>query len=127
MNKPSLKKFISSNIGNFLDKRSELGLENNRIIFYTPIGVIEGDYIDKGIDKIDELDSEYSILATICEGLYDEYVETYESEKSPLPGDDGFLILKDVVIRNSNNTFRIPSFILFYDQIIGISIGNIDL
>lgn len=35
MAKPSLKKFISSNIGNFLDKRSELGLENNRIIFFT--------------------------------------------------------------------------------------------
>lgn len=127
MAKPSLKKFISSNIGNFLDKRSELGLENNRIIFYTPIGVIEGDYINKDIDNIDELDNEYSALLVMCESLYDEYVETYESEKSPLSGNDGFLILKNVVIRNSNNTFRIPSFILFYDQIIGISIGNIDL
>ena len=60
----------------------------------------------------------------------EEYLKNITSTDSEpvIVGNDGYIILKDVKIRStsSNTITHMPFMVVFYDQIIGVSIGNIN-
>ena len=42
-----------------------------------------------------------------------------------LDGDDGFFTLKNVTIQSANTTANVPFMVVFFDQVIGVTIiGN---
>lgn len=41
-----------------------------------------------------------------------------------LPGDDGYFVLRDAQVKEGMNTYDFGELIVFYDQIIGISLGK---
>lgn len=116
MDRESLKKCICKF---FVDAPSIEGLENNKIIFITSIGMI----IANGID---DSSAEHSVITKLTESIAEVYCESHNIGDEPLPENDGYILLKDVVIKNSNTTYNFNEIVLFYDQIIGITIGNIE-
>jgi hypothetical protein len=128
MDRPSLKKDIVSMLSYATDTE-ELG--KNDVVIITAFGIVSGriPHIADPEDPKESDDSEEpGLLDKITEELVKKYRERHGIGKDEkLPGNDGCLALKDVSIRTAaNNTFNLPELIIFYDQIIGIAIGNLE-
>lgn len=97
------------------------GLEDNDLILTTSAGIIFGKLIS------DE-EANNDPFAIVCGKIAEDYQKENFSSDSCLPGNDGYLYLKDVKIKStsSNLTTRLPLLIVFFDQIIGVSIGRCD-
>ncbi|MDU7338076.1 MAG: hypothetical protein E7L17_08180 [Clostridium sp.] len=132
MDNPSLKKNIVSHMYSSLF--SEF-LESNSLILLTPMGVIKGKPVDvkEALDKVSKntdfsklSSSEISCgaIAQLTENAADEYQKEF-SISFPLKGNDGYIILKNVTFDNSNKSYNLPALVVFFDQIIGITIANI--
>lgn len=100
------------------------GLENNRLIVYTPAGtfvgtplLLEEDVEDNNINK-----SIFSLLQSVAK---DYRSENGIPENQNLDNNDGCFLLSDVTLITGNSKNHIPVLVLFYDQITGISIGNL--
>ena len=92
-------------------------LRDNKLILVTPFGVVSGYACDKENVNQDEVGA--SLLTALTEKMVDDF------GKENIDGNDGYLILSDVTIRAAGNmTYNIPNLIVFYDQIIGATIGN---
>jgi hypothetical protein len=123
MDRPSIKKFLITRMCAIPNVE---GLENNDINFLTPAGIISGkiyEYSDE-----DDTKKTSDILAHVTEDFTTEYKETYEV-KSPLPENDGFIMLQDVKLRHisTNIIINLPQLTVFYDQITGIFLGNLSI
>lgn len=102
------------------------GLENNELILTTAAGNICGKLISD-----DQLDSETDlsgVIANICGEISKKYLDNLSSTEFGVDGNDGYLFLTDVSIKSCSSNFitHLPFMVVFYDQIIGVSIGRND-
>lgn len=68
-----------------------------------------------------------NLIAATCDKITCSYREDRNiPEGTMLDGNDGYIALKNVTINNGKNPFNIPFLCVFYDQIIGVSIGKIN-
>ena len=104
------------------------GLEKNDLILTTSAGIISGKLPSE--QEIDDEKSLYGVLYKICNNTKEEYLKNISSTDSEpvIVGNDGYIILKDVKIRStsSNTITHMPFMVVFYDQIIGVTVGNIN-
>lgn len=104
------------------------GLEENNLILTTSAGIISGKVPSE--QEIDDENSLCGVLYKICDNTKEEYLKNISSTDSEpvIVGNDGYIILKDVKIRStSSDTITNMHFmVVFYDQIIGVTIGNIN-
>lgn len=114
----SLKKYITTEFAGMAFNDST---KSNRLILVTSAGVIIGDPVIS-----EETDSAISSLANVSKDIANEYREKNSIPDSPLDGNDGFICLKNVTIKSPHTTTNIPFLNVFFDQIIGISLGNMD-
>lgn len=92
-------------------------LKNNKLILITPIGMISGHLCDE--DNAGQDLSGKAVLSTITGQL----VEKFGREN--IDGNDGYLLLSDVKVQTGGNvTYNLPHLVVFYDQIIGATLGN---
>ncbi|MFV0413335.1 MAG: hypothetical protein ACK5L3_08705 [Oscillospiraceae bacterium] len=120
MDRPTLKKYIC----NHFARSTELEqLEANKIILLTAAGVIVGSLStadEKTTDKND-------IVTLLAKKTGDGYLEEYAlPNNKPLPDTDGYIPLKDVVLKSGPDSINLPRLIVFFDEIIGITFGQID-
>lgn len=104
------------------------GLEENNLILTTSAGIISGKVPSE--QEINDENSLCGVLYEICDNTKEEYLKNISSTDSEpvIVGNDGYIILKDVKIRStSSDTITHMNFmVVFYDQIIGVTIGNIN-
>lgn len=104
------------------------GLEENNLILTTSAGIISGKVPSE--QEVDDENSLCGVLYEICDNTKEEYLKNISSTDSEpvIVGNDGYIILKDVKIRStSSDTITHMNFmVVFYDQIIGVTIGNIN-
>ena len=92
-------------------------LRNNKLVLVTPIGVISGYLCDE--DNLGQDATGEVLLSTITEKLTTDFGE------DNIEGNDGYLLLSDVKVQTgANMTYNLPNLIVFYDQIIGVTLGN---
>ncbi|WP_195410998.1 hypothetical protein [Ruminococcus sp. BSD2780120874_150323_B10] len=98
------------------------------MILTTSAGIISGKVPSE--QEIDDENSLCGVLYEICDNTKEEYLKNISSTDSEpvIVGNDGYIILKDVKIRStSSDTITHMNFmVVFYDQIIGVTIGNIN-
>ena len=104
------------------------GIDQNQVILTTAIGLISGKLASVSPITADELlEEKGNISQDKTAKLYEMFLtsvnETYEDE---VEGNDGYILLTDVSIRTQNNTINLGTHVVFFDQIIGISIGQIN-
>jgi len=119
---PSFKKNI---IHQYSLLSSADGMEKNYIILATATGIIKGRIIPPNEAPITDTSTVEELLLNVAE----ECAKNYRSDNQipdnqMLPGSDGGISLKDVSIKLSYGTFSAPFLFVFYDQIIGVSVGN---
>lgn len=103
--------------------------ENKSLIIFTSAGIISGKPV-VDFEKSDakaELNSKesYAMTCKLLATIGDAYKKSY-SIKSPLPGNDGFIMLKDVTVKSAGIESSFTSMVVFFDQIIGISLEDLD-
>lgn len=112
----SLKKFI---IRNFSELPLLEPLLDNKFILATPSGIIMGTPV------FDEQSTEELPFTNLTNSLITTYREDHGiSDDVRLEGSDGVLYLKDVTIQNGVHVTSLPYMWVFYDQIVGVSIGK---
>lgn len=91
---------------------------NENIIVVTPAGVIEGHCSASEIEA--------GKLGHAIGYLVDEYIKNNGINEDDFPHDnDGYFILNDVTIHTSlSGSIKMPELVLFYDQVIGVSLGK---
>lgn len=99
------------------------GMENNDVILITAAGAISGTLI-KETYADNDIEGILNTAATNSAIGYRK--ERGIADNVPLDGNDGFITLKDVTIRNGNTVLRQPFLCVFFDQIIGVSIGKLN-
>jgi len=98
-------------------------LEKNRIYLATAMGLISGRVPSE--EETEDKTNPIMAFAQICHNTTNTYrAELSLSETDKLPGDEGYIFLVDVEIKSQNLTYKMPFMTIFFDQIIGISIGN---
>ncbi len=118
MSAPSIKKHMIitfSQLANFED----LG-ENNSVILLTAIGSISGKIMTPDSDN-----PSTRLLSQLANKFTDDYDKQYPSSIQDHPF-DGYIELEDAVIHlNAGGTNRMPYLIVFFDQIIGVTMGEV--
>jgi hypothetical protein len=114
MSNISLKKHIIKSLSN-------LSNDNNKLVFITAAGIISG-YLLEINDKSNIMTASGN-MSMIAGSLLNDYDQNIQSLKN-INENDGFIPLRDVTIKQGTSTFSEPSFFLFYDQIIAVTISN---
>lgn len=83
-----------------------------KLVFVTAAGIVSGN-----------LSTEIDGYGPLLNKLITEVTDDMHPDS--ITQDDGFVLLSNVEIRNKELTYTIDSFVLFIDQIIGVSLGNI--
>lgn len=113
----SLKKYLIRGIATI---PSIEGMEKNKIILVTSCGLIIGE-IMKSTDDL----SLSNAFFTSVDTLTSMYLEDNKLSPDSVPdGNDGYILLKNVTIKNNTGDINLPILCVFYDQIIGATIGN---
>lgn len=86
---------------------------NNQVILTTAAGVIAGKIVEENSEKQSDM-----VFTT----MLDEISKNY---KADIEGDDGYMLLSDVTVINGNARTNLKNLIVFYDQIIGVTLGTI--
>lgn len=90
-------------------------LKTNSVILTTAAGIISGTLATE---------SDEDIKTRFYSQLLDEVIDSYGPEK--IVGNDGCLHLTAAtIITGGNNRVNVGNILVFYDQIIGISIGSL--
>lgn len=122
MNKPSLKKTIISNLAML---KNVDGFKDNSLLLLTSVGIISGKVID--IKDTENLNGSEYLASLIKEFSKDYKKENYSDESTYLPGNDGHITLVNVtILKDNGSTTKIPILTVFFDQVIGVSIGNLN-
>jgi len=127
---PSLKKEIVSGLYAAL---LENVLSNNSLILATSSGIITGNPISdeeietakskKEFSEMTEVESSICIDSSLLDVINKNYEEQYKVNR-PTQGNDGYLWLKDATLLSGGATYHFGTLIVFYDQILGVSVGN---
>ena len=100
-------------------------LPGNKVVLLTTAGLISADFVFTN----DEEPEKTAILRNLMRGISEALSGTTKNanpEPPHLIGDKDSIMLKNVIIIGSGNSkITIPSMILYYKDIIGISIGNL--
>lgn len=97
------------------------GLEDNKVVLATSMGLICGRPASEVLLGEESATSQEDVI----------YAALLKSAKTSfgsgdVVGNDGYLLLTDVTIKSpSGANFNVGNMVVFYDQIIGVSIGNI--
>lgn len=98
-------------------------LENNQLILVTAAGIISGSYTPSASESPNSSD----VIVTTIDKLSEAYMEQHNIPNNALlDGNDGYITLTNVTIRNGQGTVNTPFLCVFFDQIIGISLGNLN-
>ena len=121
----TLKKHI---IRSFARATNLDGFDANKVILATAAGLISGKLSSTSAMTIEEMTEECGSLSRdSAEKLYESLLtaarETYKEE---VEGSDGYILLTDAAIRDKDCTYNVGNMVVFYDQIIGISLGKFD-
>jgi hypothetical protein len=132
MEHPSLKKAI---IAGFWNGVTQENLKGNALALVTAAGIIEGYPVTqeesealkqkKNFAEMSDKEKSVcmtSILTDSAERVYDENYKV----NHPVPGNDGYILLKNVTFRSANATYCLETLVVFFDQIIGVSFGRIN-
>ncbi len=125
MNLPSLKKEI---ITRFALAPTLEQLKDNQLIIVTSFGIISGTLANEinDIDFDDRNQVSIAVLGKLTGNIISEYKKSNSiDEDQLLEGNDGCIPLVDVVVKTSTATFNLHFLNVFYDQIIGVTIGNV--
>lgn len=115
----SLKKFL---INSFAQMPCIEGMKDNKLLLVTAAGTIYGTLVTSVGDTVDTV----NLLTSASERMASTYCEKNGiSHNFFLDGNDGYIPLKDVTIRNGNTESTMPFLCVFYDQIIGISLAGL--
>ena len=122
LDKPSLKKTIISSLA---VSKNVPELKDNSLILVTGYGLIVGDIAN--IEDQENLNPK-DYIATLVGEISKQYNNDYYPETNkPLPDSDGYITLENVKLLNTNGrTVNLQHLTVFFDQIIGVTIGNID-
>ena len=96
-------------------------MKDSRLVLITSAGMIIGTAV-----PAEEADPAVSSMSRVTTELVRGY---YKENRLPmdaqLDGDDGFFTLKNVTIESANTTANVPFMVVFFDQVIGVTIiGN---
>ena len=94
---------------------------NNNLVCVTPSGMIVGTPVESTniLNENDDMANWFSALNTRIEN-------SLSSSNELNTANDGVILLKDVTIKSGIASYSLPYLNLFFDQIIGISLGNIN-
>lgn len=117
MSNPSIKKHMIKRFS-VLANFEELG-DNNSVIFLTASGLISGKITAPASDNQIK-----DFLPKLIAKLADDYADKYPL--SDLDPYDGYVVLENAVIHSqTGETNSIPHLMVFIDQIIGVTVGEI--
>lgn len=103
----------------YLTESKSFDLDKNSILLLTPFGIISGKLLDRDVKYTDNA---LIVLNEINKQTSDKYLEEHEF----ISDNDGYIPLKDVTITCPNKSvFNMTSLNVFYDQVIGITMGNL--
>ncbi len=117
----SLKKEI---ICHFTSLPSIEGLERNQLIVYTAAGVFAGTPVLEAPQNGSDIGTALFSLIENCSADYRS--ENHIPDGQLLDGNDGAILLSDVTLISGQSRINIPTLAIFFDQIIGISIGTLN-
>lgn len=121
MKKPSLKKFM---IRNYEKLPGTKEFPYHKLILVTAAGMICGMPVNEDEDAENE---EIGTLFEQNHRLYHDYrVQNDIPAHQTLPGNDGYIMLKDVSIMSNNQITRLNSMVVFCDEIIGVTVGMME-
>lgn len=113
MSFPSMKKRLICDLSLVTEIEE---LKGNEIILVTPAGVVIGYPADP--DKL-------GIVAKLAHAVSQNHLKDHEyPDDMVLPGNDGYIALRDVQIRTGGATYNFEELLVFFDQVIGMSFGK---
>lgn len=121
---------MKKHIVNSLAKTTKIeGLDSNHLILVTAAGIICGNPSSSSPLTREEVTSKdgpisNSDVAKLYVSFLTAAKETYDGDVS---GNDGYLFLENAFIQTPNGTQNLGNIVVFYDQIIGVSIGNLSI
>lgn len=116
MSQHSLKKELIARYSSLTDIDE---LKDNRILIVTSFGILSGKLAPSESD-----DLSIKIFLEANKAIVKKYREDHSLINQPIPGNDGFIPLIDVDLLNSVPSVHFNFLNVFFDQIIGITIGN---
>lgn len=94
-------------------------LKNNKLVIVTAAGIIQGNLVSN------ETESSIEIMKAITNKFIDDYREESNIPKGALlDGNDGCLLLEDVMLTCGSTVFPFQFLTVFFDQIIAVTIGG---
>lgn len=119
MENPSMKKFVISRLG--LVQKVD-GINNNKIILITAAGIITGTFSDFNLENWQHTDE--ITLCTIIKPIIEVYKEEFKPPNN-LSGNDGGIMLEDVLIVKGSDKAFFNQLFVFFDEIIAVSFGEL--
>ena len=113
-------------INTFAAAQNVDGIKGNRLILVTGYGLISGIPFVETSDVVDDdrkLNLEEITSILIKETYKDRDRRNLKSDE--LSENDGFIVLTDVEITIGSSIANVPILSVFYDQIIGVTFGNL--
>ncbi len=116
----SFKKHLISTFGCSISVKA---LDKNQLILITHSAAICG---TPTFEDSESVSSPTSYMNAIIEESAKHYRQDNNLSDSPFDGNDGVITLKDATVRpfGSSNTMRFAFLAVFFDQIVGVSIGT---
>lgn len=119
MEKPTFKKSL---ITGFASVTESDVLKGSDLVLLTTFGVVKGHMFNSDDQTSEE---NVNIFSRLQDKAYEIYKEDYLSDEEGLPGNDGCLHLTNVeIISGSGSHFIFNDLIVFFDQIIGITMSK---
>lgn len=114
----TLKKYLSIALASSTKVES---MTRNQLVIVTGAGTIIGRLVSEDDSEAQKL------IPSLASRFTEDYKKEFIDSSEDLPDNDGFLTLVDAqLLTSSNNTVNFPSIIVFFDQIIGITVGSIN-
>lgn len=128
MNIASLKKSVILGMANATTVDM---FKENSVILLTAAGMISGKLIEKSdlesFDQTDKSALSTFTVSTITQKSKEEFDKQSDSELN-VTGNDGYIILKDLHVTNvSGQTMFFSALTVFFDQIIGVTLGSVQV
>lgn len=128
MNIASLKKSVILGMANATTVDM---LNGNSVILMTAAGMISGTLVEKSdLESFDQTDKDSLTaftVATLAQKSKEAFDKQSDSELN-VTGNDGYIVLKDVHVTNlSGQTMFLGALTVFFDQIIGITLGSVQV
>lgn len=126
MEKESFKKYV---IKMFSAMPCSEAFLQNEVCLVTALGIITGRFSLKHIPESESSGSlsEKTFHTQMFDEIFLNYCENYNIEPSSLSGNDGAIVLNDVKILNNGVIAEMNELVVFFDQIIAISLGSQNL